>query len=271
MLITKGVKGGLYNKSRNKSLLKCIAVCFGLSGCGQQSGSQITSLSLQIENIKKMSDAKEIYDALNSLSYTVKTHKENTININALLQDDADFVASLDSALMHLRDKYEERLSCKGLIESFRAEKTGKLPTVYADVLQIYQHVCDDQNWEQVFSEFEAQDSVRFTFYDVLEKQKIKLSDATKKAYKVKEDNKTYFIVAGTFKDIFSAKRLQNKFSENELSVELDKYISKRGIPLYRIQVGPYIGKRKVNAVQNKLASLGHVNTYLIHSTTKLD
>jgi len=249
----------------------CLIVCVFFLGCSQQESNKISHPRLEFDRIKQLSDPKDIYKGLLRLWDVSVSYKEHMLQSESPSRDDFLFAVELGSALAYFSvDKFEDRISCNSLhtllLDSHKAESFDELPAVYTEVYQTYKRVCDDPTWEQAYAAYLQQVPVRFTFYDELEKQKFELSKANKKVYESKEDKQAYYVVVGTFKSDAAASRLAISLMQEDLPVMTATLMGKNDVELERIQIGPYIGKRRVNAAQNQLAALGYADVYLIHA-----
>lgn len=104
---------------------------------------------------------------------------------------------------------------------------------------------------------------IRFTFYEDLENTNLEIGDATKNAYEFVEDTTPYLVIVATFTNAKLSDQVVRNLIKQGVNAKSNERVNQNGIQLYRVESGPYPGKRKANAAQNTIESLGHAGTYL--------
>jgi hypothetical protein len=109
----------------------------------------------------------------------------------------------------------------------------------------------------------------RFTFYEDFKKEIFEVKNSEKEVYEFKVDLQKYKIIVATLTAGKRASELSKKLIKEGFITNLNNFKRSNGVELYRVEVGPYKGKRETRAIQNQLASLGFVGTYIINYDTK--
>lgn len=198
--------------------------------------------------------------------------------------NDKNWLIELNKNLLLLPETIEKITSCWQfgmLLQNINnVDRIKNLSEITQLTMRAYTPICANNDQFQDFKELDPHSqlavlktiqathqilsSPRFTYHDMLKTKEFLVPEQSKLAYKVKADDRIFYLIAGTFKNSFDAQKVKTKILKANLAAEIHSYIGKNKTQWHQVKVGPYMGKRRMNAISNELADIGFSNNYSV-------